>query len=1500
MRGFAWRVLQISTVLLAAAAASAQGVISTVAGSSRAFRGDGRPAIQASLGSVLGVAVDTGGNVYVSDHGNQLVMKVSPTGTLTVVAGNGILGFSGDGGPATSASLNDPEDVAWDSSGNLYIADFLNHRVRKVTPEGIITTVVGTGVAGFAGDGGPATSALLNGPVGIAFDAAGNLYIADFFNHRIRRVGPSGTISTVAGDGVGRFSGDGGPATQASLYWPTDVALDAAGNLYIADRINNRIRKVTPGGTITTVAGGGTLFGDNVPATAAALAEPHDVAVDGAGNLYIADRYTERVRMVNSAGRIVTVAGTGVAGFSGDGGPATSARLFEPVAVAVDRAGNVYVGEYLNFRVRKISSSGTITTLAGNGLFGFSGDGGPATSAGLLVPRGVTADGLGNFFIADTFNHRIRKVSSAGTISTVAGDGSYAFSFDGLATSASVPEPQGVGADGAGNLYIAEDQTSRVRKVSPTGIITTVAGTGVFGFSGDNGPATQAALSGPRGVAVDASGNIYIADNGNHRIRKVSTAGIITTIAGSGLEGFSGDGGPATSASLRFPNYVAVDRAGNVYVSDTGNNRIRKVSAAGTITTIAGNGVEGFSGDGGPGASAALNQPRGIAADSAGNVYIADYLNHRIRRVTPGGTISTFAGNGASSFVGDGGLSTGASLNAPHDVAVDGAGNIYIADSINDRIRKVLVAVPSLSVSPTTLSFSAPAGSTSAAQPVTVSSPLTGLVWSGLASTESGGNWLLVSPAGGTAPGVVSISVNAATLTSGTYRGRVTVEAPGAGAPAQTVTVQLTVQAALAAKLAVDPRSLSFEMESGRGNPPPATLHISNAGGGTLAWTARAETANGGNWLSVSSSSGAASPGAPSAILVQANVAGLEPGVYSGSLRVASETSGEELIAPVTLLLTRLTQTILVSQSGLLFTGVERGAAAPSQEIGIVNIGQGIMNWTIETSTLAGGNWLSVSPASGRSDAASLQIPLVEVLVSTAGMQAGRYSGQIRVIASGADNSPQVVTVELNVLPPGSNPGVVVRPTGLIFAARAGASSPGSQGVRLGAAAPGSVEARVFPATFDRGTWLQSKPSNLEVSSAEAGSLTVQTTLGSLAPGVYRGGVTLLFADGSPAQTVNVLFLVVGATGVSGQGRRSTDGRDAAAGEEALACTPQRLYAALRSHGNNFNSPQGWPSPMEAQVLDDCGNPVTNATVVVSFTNGDPPLPLANLRTGIYSGTWRPLNPSSEVTVTLRASAAGLAAVEVRAQGQVGGGQTAPVVPAGGVVSGASFAAGAPLAPGSIVSIFGSNMAQGLNYAQRVPLETVLGGASLTVGGRDVPLFFSSTGQINAQLPFELTPNSRPQVVLKTRRQGAASDVYAAPETITIAAARPAIFTTNQQGSGQGAILDRDGVLVDSAHAVAVGDVVQVFCTGLGLTNPAVRSGEPAPGAEPLARVVSTVEARVGGQSAPVQFAGLAPGFVGLYQVNVQIPAGVTPGSAVTLVLTQNGVPSNTVTLAIR
>jgi sugar lactone lactonase YvrE len=680
---------------------SAVVAITTVAGDGfTSFAGDGGAATLAVLSNPNGVAVDSGGDLFIADTNNNRIREVSAAGIITTVAGTGTAGFSGDGAAATAAELSGPTSVVVDVFGNLFITDAGNNRIRRVAAgSGIITTFAGNGAFGFSGDGGPATATALNGPKGLAVDGSGNLLIADVSNNRVREVfAATGVITTVAGTGTAGFSGDGGVATMAELSSPAGVALDSSGNLFIADSFNHRIREVVPSGMITTIAGNGSsgFSGDGGPATAAGLDTPAGIGVDGSGDIFIINTFNARVREVSATTQLITtVAGNGMSGFAGDGGPATTAELGSPFGVAADSTGNIFVADTANHRIREVSAaSGIINTIAGSHL----GDGNLATRA-TISPIDVTADGSGDIFIADYGNNLVRKVSPTGTITTVAGNGNFGFSGDGgPATSASIYLPEGVAVDKAGDLFISDGVNYRVREVSAqTGIITTVAGNGTSGFSGDGGPATAAELGGPGGLAIDSDGNLYIADYGNQRIREVSgKTGNITTIAGNGTAGFSGDGGPATSAELKSPGSLALDNNNNLFFSDAQNYRVREIAAqTGTISTVVGTGAFQFSGDGGPATGAGID-PAGIAIDGAGDLFIADNMNRRVREVSAQtGIINTVTGGG-SSGLGDGGSAAAAQLSNPNGLALNSAGNLFIADfgffsdGITNRIREVI------------------------------------------------------------------------------------------------------------------------------------------------------------------------------------------------------------------------------------------------------------------------------------------------------------------------------------------------------------------------------------------------------------------------------------------------------------------------------------------------------------------------------------------------------------------------------------------------------------------------------------------------------------------------------------------------------------------------------------------------------------------------------------------------------------------------------------------
>lgn len=705
----------------------AAGDISTVAGLSAL--GDNSPATDAALFAPNGLAFDSSGNMIIADTGHHRVRKISAlTGTITTIAGNGYGGYSGDNGPGTSAKLNTPTSVAIDANDNVYVADSGNHRIRRIAPDGTIITVAGTGTAGYNSDGISATSALLYEPQAVAIDSNNDLYIADLNNHRIRKVTKStGIISTVAGQaGSGGFSGDGAQATSATLQFPYGIALDASDNLYIADTANNRIRKVTAAtGVISTVAGNGTLGfeGDGNLATSAKIGFVRGLSVDSAGNIFIADYSNNRIRKVTAAtGNISTVAGSSQSGFGGDGNLATLASLSTPYDVKVDSSGNLYIADSENHRIRKVTiATSNISTVAGVGLSGFAGDGGPATSARLNTPYGVEFDSDGNLYVADADNGRIRKITPSGTITTVAGGGGGS---DGvLATVAYIGGPHDVAFDPAGNMYITEAYSHVIRKVDKiTGLISTYAGTGLTTPTNDGLDRLATNINNPMSLAFDASGNLYYSEYSGHKVRKISsTTGLVTTVAGTGTSGAGTDGVAGSASKLAFPASIEFDSHGDLFIADVYNHSIRKVNmTTGVITTIAGDGNYSYSGDGGQAVNATLGAPTGLAFDAADNLYITEAFNSVIRRIDrAAGTISTLSGTRTVGFSGDGGPAALAQISRPIDLVVDAAGNIFIADTFNHRIRKIALAASAVTttLAPTTTGA---ATTTTAVTPPTV------------------------------------------------------------------------------------------------------------------------------------------------------------------------------------------------------------------------------------------------------------------------------------------------------------------------------------------------------------------------------------------------------------------------------------------------------------------------------------------------------------------------------------------------------------------------------------------------------------------------------------------------------------------------------------------------------------------------------------------------------------------------------------------------------------
>jgi len=732
-------------VMLSILPARAQNKINTIAGG-----GTVNPnPLSADVPGPTAVVEDKNGNVYVAPPSAQYVFQWNKgTGAVTVFAGIGSISYHRKTQPATTSPLWSPSGLATDSQGNIYIADTGNNAIRKVDTSGNMSTVAGSSKpcqGGNCGDNGLAINAELNAPQGVAVDSKGNIFVADTGDNRIRCVivalhgcgsgpnAPIGVIMNYAGSPTTACSsstdpcGDGGKARLAFLNTPMGIALDKAGHLYIADTQDHRIREVGNQFVITTIAGTGVLCtsgtsacGDGGAATSAKLAAPRAVALDGAGNIYIADTKDHRIRVINGT-TINAFAGTGQYGFAGDGGAPLSAELSTPNGVYVDPTGNVFISDTANQRIREVTggTSGTIHTFMGGGNGG-DGQAAKGTFTTLANPYQVVVDSSNNYYIADTSNNRIRVVNTQntaifvagvqigpGTIATVAGNGNVGYTGDnGPALSATLNSPFGLAVDGSGNIFIADSYNGVVRQVDSAGTITTLS--------------ASTALTLPSALAIDKAGNLFIADPPAQMIWQLS-GNTIKAVAGNGSAGYSGDGGPATSAQLNVPFGVAVDSNDNLYIADANNNVIRcvisvsgacgdtkKKHALGSILTYAFNGGFNFGGDGGPATKATRWYPNEVTVDSRDNLFIGGGQNPLIQRVDlAAGTVLTVAGNDTQwwfyGFDGDTGSATRAHLDNV-GLAVDSNENLLIADAGNNRIR----AVPMIgftTLSPTSLNF---------------------------------------------------------------------------------------------------------------------------------------------------------------------------------------------------------------------------------------------------------------------------------------------------------------------------------------------------------------------------------------------------------------------------------------------------------------------------------------------------------------------------------------------------------------------------------------------------------------------------------------------------------------------------------------------------------------------------------------------------------------------------------------------------------------------------
>ena len=660
----------------------------TLAGTSGYGSADGTGAV-ARFHGPNDLAADSAGNLYVVDSFNNTIRKITPAGVVTTLAGlAGTSGFAD--GTNSDARFNAPAGICLDAAANIYVADAGNNLIRKITPVGVVTTLAGHGGAnGFAD--GTNSSVLFSGPSDVTADAFGDIYVADAGNNTIRFVTPAGVVTTYAGTPGIAGSADGS-LTNALFYFPESLNLDVSNNLYIADTFNSTIRKITPAGTVSTLAGVPGFPGNaDGTGTNAYFRLPEGIGTDAAGNIYVADTGNNTARMITPGGAVTTIAGTaGVTGFAD--GISNAAAFSGPSGITPDLFGNVFLTDDNNNTIRKIAPGGMTTTFAGAAGAG-SADG-TGIAARFNYPAGIAVDGADNSYVSDYLNHTIRVITPAGVATTLAGLAGVPGVADGTNGTARFTNPSGVAMDASGNLYVADTGNSTIRKVTPAGVVTTFAGLpGIAGSQDGTGNGAQ--FNAPTGVAVDSASNVYVADTGNFEIRKITPSAVVTTLAGNSLADGYFDG-TGMNASFAGPSGIAVDGAGNIYVADTPNLVLRKITPDGTVSTFAGL-ARGSGIVDGTGGTARFGSPYGLILDSMTNLVVVDLGNDAIRRVSPQGMVSTLAGN--AGIRGDmDGNGVNALFSSPREIAMDGTGNFYVADAGNYDIRTTLPGPPTLQI----------------------------------------------------------------------------------------------------------------------------------------------------------------------------------------------------------------------------------------------------------------------------------------------------------------------------------------------------------------------------------------------------------------------------------------------------------------------------------------------------------------------------------------------------------------------------------------------------------------------------------------------------------------------------------------------------------------------------------------------------------------------------------------------------------------------------------
>jgi len=1429
------RVRLVAAALCWAVGASAQnsaGVfIETVAG---AGLFDLRPARETPLIQPQAVAVAPNGDLVISD-GNFLIRRVRGA-QAAIVAGGGDVVDDGEGVDARRAKLDYPSGVAAASDGAIYFADVRHHRIRCVTPDGRIATVAGRGRPGYSGDGGPGLFADLNLPTALTLSPTGEVVFADTGNHVVRAWDPrTRRIRTVAGTGEEGHSGDGGPARSASFGTIRALAFDPQGNLYIADRTYWVIRRVAPDGAITHFAGTGEpgYAGDGGPATQARLGWIFGMAANQRG-LFVADADAGRVRLINPQGIISTYAGGATrVPRETENVPATEITLKVPAGLALDAQGNLFITDTDSHLIRRVdANTRTVTTAAGALRFA---DSLPAAETPLYVPGHVAVDQRGNVFFAENGSFRVRRLDAlSGAITTIAGNGREGFRGQ-PESSVSLGGKLGVSVDAQGRVLIADAEVGVIRRYDPaTGQAPVILDLNRFPWERP-GPQPRFALAAP-------DGSIFLSEWKNDVVFRLAPDGRLLYFAGiEGETGYSGDGGPAVKATLNGPEGLALDNRGGLLVCDADNHVVRRVDlATRVIETFAGDGIDNYDFDGFAATLASMRRPVALAVNE-GFVFIADESADAVRFVDPDGVINTITGADAPGFSGDGGLALFARLDTPMGVAFF-RNTLLIGDSRNYRLRRLFVqqVANPLQISETRLTFrAAEGGDPPSEQLLIVNSSVLGLNLNYAigGSLDNGKDWLYVDSLEGQTPNAIIVSVDTKALTAGRYTGRITVRADNGSQATVLVELVVTPPGELrTVQLSADLLPLSVSS----GGTGSGLLAVSAPGGQAIPWKIRLLTES--SWLKLSAREGTT----PANLQVEADAGSLAPGVYA-AVGYVEVPEGASTLFVILLNVEEAQPSILLDRSALVFETVQGSTAVADQTLAILNNGGAPLSWSI--SAPGDQNWLRVSAAAGELDPRS-PAAAVRVSVNAAELAPGEYTAVLSVAGKEALGSPQPVNVRLRVRPAGAAARPILETTALAFFGAPGSRIP-NQTIELGTTGGAVLSFSASANTANGGRWLTVTPGEGVLQfSAQRARLEVSVTASGLRPEDYRevpgcpapaycGKISLLFSDGS-LQEVTVLLVLRAAAGAQQTGAK----------QRHSSCVPSRQLLLAPTLAGNFTANAGWPLTLRARVLDDCGGPILNANVTASFSHGDPPMTLANLRNGDYSATWTPIGAAANTVVTFKALHPSLAAAELRTGGRVAAtANDPPAVAAGGVLNAASRRRASLLAPRGLIAI------QGANFPADAAEVQVL------IGGQAAAVVSSSPEEILAVAPEDVAQRRSTTVLVSAR------GFLSAPQIVSVAPVDPGLFPPPE------------------AAAPVAGSTLEVEATGLGAVDE-------------TGRVLTPVTARFGAMEAEVDSAVAMPDRPGRYRIALRVPGGIAGEQKLTVA--QGDSVSNELTLLVQ